>query len=405
MRLSRLLLIGLVLLIACVILVGCQPDEGAPPTEEGYKEVVIGGTVPLSGACAYWGISTKEAWEAGAEDINASGGIKVGDDIYKIKIITYDSKTTVADSRAVTTRLIENDKVKYIFTQAAAAYVGMIELTEPAEVLTMAACWGYIEMESPEYFYSFRAEMSDYEQGFAYMPFMMEYYGKENLKTACFIGPDDKDGYDCYFSYQRLMEYYDVEDLGVEYFEWEVLDLYPLVTRILALEPDFIVTSPTPPGHTALIVKAAREMGFTGPIVSPAASETKTIIEACGEFAHNVVLPATNEELPTPYQKEIAARFENRFGDFKLLAGNYSWWVYALAQAFEDAGTVEDTRAVANALEKVVLDDTFVGRTEWRGIGAYGINRQGVYDCYITLIEDGVARLADVRFPELPPEY
>jgi hypothetical protein len=79
--------------------------------------------------------------------------------------------------------------------------------------------------------------------------------------------------------------------------------------------------------------------------------------------------------------------------------------VYSLAKAFEDAGTFEDTTAVANALEKVVLKDTYVGTAMWKGKGQYGANRQGVYDCYTTLIEKGKARVADVRFPELPPGY
>lgn len=388
----------IVLVALLAVAVGCR---GEPIEEIKVNEILVGGSVPLSGACAYWGIATMEAWVAGAEDINAAGGVRVGDDIYNFKIITYDTKTTVADSRAATTRLIYEDKVKFMFSQAAAAFIGMVQISEAEEVLSISAIWGYIELQSPEYPYTFRAEMSDYEQGFAYVPFMLEYYGKENLKTAAFIGPDDKDGYDCYFSYQRLMEYYHIEDLGVEYFEWELIDMYPLVTRVLAMEPDMIITSPTPPGHTALIVKAAREMGYTGPIASPAASETKTIIEVCGEYATDVILPVTNEELPTATQREIATRFENRFGEFKLLAGNYSWWIYSLKAAIEAAGTT-DTTAVANALRGVVLEDTFVGRAAYGGEGTYGIVCQGVYDCYTTLIEDGVARLADVRYPELP---
>ena len=398
---KRMMVPVVILVVAALLplMVGCR---GEPSGEIEVKEIKVGGAVPLSGACAYWGISTMEAWVAGAEDINAAGGVRVGDDIYKFKIITYDTKTTVADSRAATTRLIHEDKVKYMFSQAAAAFIGMVQLSEAQKVLSISAIWGYIELQNPEYPHTFRAEMSDYEQGFAYIPFMLEYYGKENLKTACFIGPDDKDGYDCYFSYQRLMDYYGIEDLGVEYFEWELVDMYPLVTRIMRHNPDFIVTSPTPPGHTALIVKAAREMGYTGPIASPAASETKTVLEVCGEHADDVVLPVTNEELPTAYQREMATRFEKRFGDFKLLAGNYSWWIYSLKEAIEAAGTVEDTTAVANALRGVVLEDSFVGRAAYGGQGTYGIVCQGVYDCYTTLIEDGVARLADVRFPELP---
>jgi hypothetical protein len=93
------------------------------------------------------------------------------------------------------------------------------------------------------------------------------------------------------------------------------------------------------------------------------------------------------------------------FGTFNALAGNYSWWIYALVKAFEDAGTFEDTTAVASALEKVVLEDTYVGKVSWEGEKSFGIKRQGVYDCYTTLIENGKARLADVRYPELPDNY
>ena len=377
---------------------------GFPGTSTAEERVIkIGGAVPLSGPVAYWGISTMQGWVDGAEVINAKGGVMVGDKRYKLKIITYDTKGTVADSRAATTRLVERDKVKYVFSQAAASTIGMLQITEPNEVISIVACWGYLKQFGPKFFYHFRAEMSDYEQGFAYVPLMKELY--PGIKTVAFIGPDDKDGYDCYYSYQRLMDYYNLKDLGKEYFEWETTDFYPIVTKVLAMKPDAIITSPTPPGITADIVKAAREMGYKGAISSPAASETKTILEVAGEYADDVVLPVTLVSPVTKTQVEIRERFLKRFGEFNALAGNYSWWVYALAKAIEDAGTFEDTRAVANALQDVVLEDTWVGKAKFGGEGAYGIKRQGIYDCYTTLIEDGKARLADVRFPALPPGY
>ena len=391
----------LVVVASLALFVGFRGKSLAGETFAG--EIKIGGAVPLSGPVAYWGISHTQAFIDGAEVINARGGVRIGDKRYKLKVINYDTKGTVADSRAATTRLVERDKVKYVYSQAAASTIGMLQITEPNKVLSMVACWGYLKQFGSDFFYHFRAEMSDYEMGFAYVPFMKEYY--PGIKTAVFIGPDDKDGYDCYFSYQRLMEYYGMKDLGKEYFEWETTDFYPIVTKVVAMKPDCIITSPTPPGITASLVKAAREMGYKGPISSPAALETKTILEVAGEFADDVVLPGTLESPQTEAQEAIVKRLTKRFGEFNALAGNYSWWVQALAQAFEDAGTFEDTTAVANALEKVVLEDTYVGKVMWKGKGAYGINRQGVYDCYTSIIEDGKARLADVRFPALPPGY
>ena len=46
-----------------------------------------------------------------------------------------------------------------------------------------------------------------------------------------------------------------------------------------------------------------------------------------------------------------------------------------------------------------------MGKVTWEGENSFGIKRQGVYDCYTTLIENGEARLADVRYPELPADY
>ncbi len=411
-RLERLLATGKItrrVFLTRASALGLVPALSAPFISKSAraqeKVIKIGGAVPLSGPVAYWGISTMQGWVDGAAVINEKGGVNIGGEPHQLEIINYDTKGEVADSRAATTRLVEQDQCKYVYSQAAASTIGMLQITEPAEVLSMVACWGYLKLFGKDYPYHFRAEMSDYEQGYAYMPFMLEHYGKDSLKTAAFIGPDDQDGYDCHFSYERLMKYYGVERLGVEYFNWEDTDFYPIVTKTLKSNPDFIVTSPSPPGITASIVKAAREMGYKGPISSPAASETKTILEVAGEYANDVVLPVTCVEPVTESQKQIKARFLARFGDFNALGGNYSWWIYALAQAFEDAGTYEDTKAVSDALANVVLEDTYVGKVTWEGEKSFGIKRQGVYDCYTTLIENGEARLADVRYPELPKDY
>src|SRR5690606_30212709 len=127
-----------------------------------------------------------------------------------------------------------------------------------------------------------------------------------------------------------------------------------------------------------------RELGFKGPIVSPAASETETILQVAGEQADEVILPVTCVDPVTDYQKQLRERFMQHFGSFNALGGNYSWWVYALAKAFETAGTVDDTKAVAAALQDVVLEDTYVGKVAWKGEKSFGIKRQAVYDCYTT---------------------
>ena len=369
------------------------------------KTIKIGGAVPLSGPVAYWGQSTAQGFIDGAAVINEAGGVMINGEPHMLEIINYDTKGEVADSRAATMRLVEQDECKYVFSQAAASNVGMLQVTEPAGVLSIVACWGYLELFGKEYPLHFRAEMSDYEQGFAYIPFMQEKYGKDALKTAAFVGPNDQDGTDCHFSYQRLMDYYGITQKAAEFYNWEDTDFYPIVAKTIADRPDFIVTSPSPPGITASIIKAARELGYTGPISSPAASETTTILEVAGEHADGVILPVTNVSPSTETQKAIEKRFLERFGSFNALAGNYSWWIYSLKAAWEMAGTADDTNAVAEALAQVELDDTYVGHVKWGGEKSFGVARQGIYDCYTTTIDKGVAQVEDIRFPALPDDY
>lgn len=369
------------------------------------RTIKIGGAVPLSGPVAYWGQSTMQGFVDGAAVINEAGGVMVNGEPHMIEVINYDTKGEVADSRAATMRLVEQDGVKFVYSQAAASTVGMLQVTEPAGVLSIVACWGYLELFGKDYPLHFRAEMSDYEQGFAYIPYMQDKYGKDALKSAAFIGPDDQDGIDCHFSYERLMDYYGIEKKSVEYFNWEDTDFYPIVAKTIRDTPDFIVTSPSPPGITASIIKAARELGYKGPIASPAASETQTILEVAGEHATDVILPVTNVDPSSETQTAIRDRFMERFGTFNALAGNYSWWIYALKAGIEMAGTAEDTAAVAEALAQVELEDSYVGKVKWAGENSFGVNRQGVYDCFTTTIDNGVATLADVRFPSLPDDY
>lgn len=369
------------------------------------RTIRIGGAVPLSGPVAYWGHSTAQGFIDGAEVINAAGGVMVNGEPHMLEVINYDTKGEVADSRAATLRLVEQDECRYVYSQAAASTVGMLQVTEPAGVLSIVACWGYLQLFGRDYPLHFRAEMSDYEQGFAYIPFMLEKYGADALKSCAFIGPNDQDGTDCHYSYARLMDYYGIAQKAAEYYNWEDTDFYPIVAKTISDRPDFIVTSPSPPGITASIIKAARELGYAGPIASPAASETVTILEVAGEHADGVVLPVTNVAPSTETQKAIERRFLDRFGTFNALAGNYSWWIYALKAAWEMAGEVDDTRVVAEALAQVELDDTYVGKVKWSGENSFGVARQGVYDCYTTTIDKGVAVLEDVRFPALPADY
>ncbi|MBI4620501.1 MAG: ABC transporter substrate-binding protein [Desulfobacterales bacterium] len=84
------------------------------PVFAGEKVLPLGLHAPMSGPAASWGLNLMRGAELRAEEINNAGGVKVGADIYKIKIIGYDNNYTASGGTTAANKLVYEDKVKYI---------------------------------------------------------------------------------------------------------------------------------------------------------------------------------------------------------------------------------------------------------------------------------------------------
>lgn len=79
----------------------------------------IGASVSLTGATAREGQLTRDGYLFWVEKVNAkvnaAGGIRVGDKQYKVELIVYDDRSDAQTSVRLTTRLITEDNVRFIF--------------------------------------------------------------------------------------------------------------------------------------------------------------------------------------------------------------------------------------------------------------------------------------------------
>jgi len=76
--------------------------------------LTIGAIGPLTGAGSAWGLGLVGGVELATEEINAQGGLKVGDKSYQVKVLAYDSQYTAAGVVSAYTRLVTQDGVKFI---------------------------------------------------------------------------------------------------------------------------------------------------------------------------------------------------------------------------------------------------------------------------------------------------
>ena len=85
---------------------------GASAQEE--CEIVLGAAISLTGNYAANGLHAKNGYDFAVDKINEEGGVKVGDQTCKFRVIYYDDESTPARGAQLAERLISQDNVQYM---------------------------------------------------------------------------------------------------------------------------------------------------------------------------------------------------------------------------------------------------------------------------------------------------
>ncbi|HEY7983544.1 MAG TPA: ABC transporter substrate-binding protein, partial [Ktedonobacterales bacterium] len=77
--------------------------------------LIFGAPISLTGSLSHEGTDTLNGYNLWADQVNAQGGLKVGDTSYKVQIKYYDDTSSAQQSAQLTTQLITADKVNFLF--------------------------------------------------------------------------------------------------------------------------------------------------------------------------------------------------------------------------------------------------------------------------------------------------
>jgi branched-chain amino acid transport system substrate-binding protein len=93
-----------------------QPSSGSAPAAAAPSgnEVLIGATLPLTGAESRIGGFYKEGYELAFEEANKNGGIDVGGKKMQVKLTLLDDTSAQATAASLADRLINSDKVNFL---------------------------------------------------------------------------------------------------------------------------------------------------------------------------------------------------------------------------------------------------------------------------------------------------
>ena len=324
----------------------------AGPAMAAQKTLDIGVSDALTGGAAVYGLPQANAVKMAAEEINAAGGVKIGDDNYMLNVIAYDDKANPTEASNAVRKLIDRDGVKYILGFCCSGATGAVAsfiTQEDAVMLVGNAAERSITTREIGNLVRTRPP-ADYT-GAAAGTFVA---GKGHTRVAV-LGALDVGFYASYVdAFEKELTKAGGEIVTRESFALKDRDMSPQLTKIRELAPDAIlVVGYVEPA--AFIYRQAVELGIGVPRYGfTSGSEEQFLRVATSEQMEGVWdLRPTELTLLSTTDNGVAyhKHYSEKFGIAPSPSSPYAYdQTYALKDALEAAGTVEDTKAVAAAL-------------------------------------------------------
>ncbi len=344
-------------------------------------EIKIGSMFEKTGEVSAYGTAEANAVNLAIKEINENGGILDK----KIDLVEYDTKSDNTEAASIATKLATQDEVSIIVGPAT---TGAVKASTPAvtragvSLVTPSGTDDSLTIDEngkvqPNIF---RTSFQDSFQGIALAEFAKNELG---AKKAVVIGDSSSDyalGLTDAFEGK-----FDGEIVAEENFTADDTDFSAILTRIKDLDFDFIFL----PGYynqAGLIIKQAREMGITQPILGADGFGNEALLELAGvdnvdDVYYSAHYSPNSEDAQV---KEFIAAYKAEYDvEPDMFAALAYDTVYLVAQAIEEADETTP-KALTKALEGLAEFDGVTGTF------SFDENHNPVKSTLVIELQDGV---------------
>ena len=365
---------------------------GGTLAEAQNKVLNIGFVGVTSGPAAAWGISNKRSMEVRAAWINETGGVKIGDTTYDIEIISFDDQKDPKRAIAGMEKMAAQ-KIHYV--------VGPNVDDGAAAVRPVAETTGimYFPYAFPKALYQKPASnailgmVANYQSGPAIYKYLKENKG---VKSVAFVAANESDPLS-----QRDGGVVAAKDLGLKVlaqkdtYQIDTRDFTPVLTPIVKLRPDLLVLSGVAPGSAPLLIRSARELGYSGLISTETAQDAGVLAESAGDLANGFISVggASTPEIRSKIMEEFIHRYTEMFGEYNDESNTK---VYALEYIIEtlkaNPAAIDDVEEFKKTMDTFSAPNIYMNgdnKLQYVGVSSFGQKRQISVPLVVNEYRDG----------------
>jgi branched-chain amino acid transport system substrate-binding protein len=329
-------------------------------TAQSQDVVRIGQIEAQTGTLATYGWMGYQGAKLAIDEINRSGGFKVGNKAYKLELVSQDTRGNPQEALIQLKGLLEQQRVKYVFGPFLTNVFNGIEpyaTQNNGKFLMMGGATAiHAMLGKPNHEYLIRTWNWDAGQsGFGQL--MVDYLKKQGAKKTAMLFQNDAFGKVAVDIYSPIFKQAGI-DLQIELFEPGTKDYSAPLAKLAAGKPDFLF-----PGYTDAvlydIVRQATETGLFKRFFLVRGSmgpglKNKDLIDDYIAYLPKYFEEAEKKE---PKVKAFVAAYkqyyktnEFPYDQAPLCSSSCYDHVYMLVEAMKKAGTVDDVAKVKQAL-------------------------------------------------------
>ncbi len=366
------------------------------------KVVKIGFLAPLTGEVAAWGLPGLYGCEIWAEKVNAAGGINIGGAAHKVEFVSYDNEYAPDKPRTGAQKLIFEDEVKFIMMLGGDTWPAVQPIANKARMLVSTLLPSDLTPDTPFLIAPCEVHPIYNVTGVQWLA-----ENKPDLKTAVICAQDDSLGRPSVATYLAAFEAEGIEVQGDPlFFDLSTTDFAPVVTKLLASNPDILCLDTCYADYVHPIVEQAFVQGYQGQIISCTADFYEQMIEKTSkEFMEGFIFqfpdfddpalndPRVNFQDPNGFFAEYSKRWP---GEWSAVSWEYASILDLWKAGVEASNSVDPAKVLAGMKTGGKGKHAF-GEAVWWGKELFGIDNALVGDWPVVVIENGKATIKEFK--------
>ena len=377
---------ALAAMMCAALLTGCGGEK--KQAADAGDSIKVGAAFELTGNVANYGKSTNEGLKLAIDEINKAGGVNGK----QISLVESDNKSEPAESGNAVTKLITQNKVAAIVGPATSGCVNAatpIATSNKIPYIAPCATAPNITNDNGKVKeFVFRACFIDPFQGQVMAVFADKTLKVKNVAIFYDSSSDYSKGLAEVF--QKTFEGKGGKIVAKEAFLGKDVDFKAALTKLKASNPDALYI----PGYyeeVSKIIKQAREMGITCPLIGSDGWESPKLAEIAGKDALKdcYYVSAFNAKDEDPSVQDFIKKFKAKYQkdpDIFAMQGYNAGLI--LADAIKRAGTTDGTK-LAKAIAETKDLQIASGKL------TFDANHNPVMPALIIAIENGVPVLKE----------